>query len=166
MLELCEPTMSTNIQTFYDRLRRAKTTLSAGQEADRARLRAEWVGDIEQLFETLHRWLQPGVDEGLLTVERGTIELSEESLGTYTAPTLTIHLPGEQRIRLEPFGVEVLGGFTGRIDLLSGPNKARLFRGPQRTWKLALPSVYSHVSLDLAPLTQDAFMGALDQLTA
>jgi hypothetical protein len=76
-----------NEHAFYDRLRRAKASTRASDDADK--LRQQWLSGLDELFQKLGTWLEPGVREGLLKLSRGTVELTEESLGTYTAPTLT-----------------------------------------------------------------------------
>jgi hypothetical protein len=151
---------------FYERLRRAKASSRAPDELDK--LRKTWLADLDALFEMLQDYLKPGVDEKLLSLEPGEIELCEESLGTYTAPTLTIHMPGHLKVRVEPVAMEVLGGrHTGRVDLISGPNKARLLRGPSGEWVLGMPSVqFGRMVFDVEPLTAENLLAVLDGLTA
>ena len=153
-----------NEHAFYDRLRRAKASSRASDDADTAR--QQWLSALDELFLKLGAWLEPGVREGLLQLSPGRVELTEESLGTYTAPTLTVDLPGHLRVRLEPVGAEVFGGHTGRVDLISGPNKARLLREANGQWVLGTPSQeFGRLVFDLKPLTEESFLEALDGLT-
>jgi hypothetical protein len=154
-----------NEHAFYDRLRRVKASSQASDDA--GKLQQQWLLQLDELFQKLGTWLEPGVKEGLLQLSPGRVELTEESLGTYTAPTLTVELPGHLRVRLEPVGAEILGGHTGRVDLISGPNKARLLREASGEWVLGIPSLqFGRLVFDLKPLTEESFLEALDGLTA
>lgn len=74
-----------------------------------------WISSLEALYEDVGNWLAPLVDEGVLTLQRTSTQLTEENIGTYTAPGLVLELSGEAVV-LEPLGTLLIGSH-GRVDV-------------------------------------------------
>lgn len=84
-------------------------------------LRDEWLRSLAALEETLQAWV---VREPGWTTEAGeTDTISEEALGDYQAPMLTIHSP-DGELRVEP----VARNFPGRgiVELYAWPTLRRV----------------------------------------
>jgi|SRR5579884_313616 len=89
-------------------------------QASIAEIIPEWLDAINRLFADVAGWAQ----EQNWTVASSTTEISEESLGKYTAPVLTIDAQNG-RLVLEPIARIVIGG-KGRIDLYAWPTLYRV----------------------------------------
>jgi hypothetical protein len=74
----------------------------------------EFVGRLESLYGEVEKWLR-GTK---LTLRRGRVIISEESIPRYTAPSLSIHNPeGHELASLKPVGIRILGA-EARVDLV------------------------------------------------
>lgn len=91
----------------------------APREIDWEKARAEWLEDLIQLFGDIREWAET---EGW-EVRTKPYELTEENLGTYSAPFLIIRTPGEP-VFVEPVARFVLGA-QGRVDLYGYPSLTR-----------------------------------------
>lgn len=81
-----------------------------------------FLSKIEDFFSDLEKWSS----EVGLTTTRGSVEVSEEILGTYSAPTLTIiDSTGESIAEAVPIGRSIVGA-NGRVDLNGTYDKAIL----------------------------------------
>jgi|SRR5579871_3538095 len=76
----------------------------------------EWLTALSELIANVSKWVkdQPG-----WSVEPSTKEITEEALGSYIAPVLTINAT-EGRLILEPMARIVIGG-TGTVELYAWP---------------------------------------------
>lgn len=132
-----------NLDALFDRLRTQPKT-----PEDHWKVKSqEWIEDLEKLWATISEWLKKGVDEGLIRLERRTVELDEEDLGTYEAPALDLHFnaDGHRVIKIEPTAMRVVGviptpgvrilGAAGRVDLRCGPARAMLLRRAPGKWQ-------------------------------
>jgi len=81
--------------------------------------RARWLKRLDNLFGTVKEWLKPLEEKGYITIETSEIGITEEVLGTYRAPSMTISFFGGESIRLVPKGLHVIGG-KGRVDMKLG----------------------------------------------
>ena len=109
-------------QDFSEFIRR-KMALeqSESREAiDWAKRRADWLKELEDLYERMEGHLKPYTEAGEIQIERTPIQLTEDYLGTYDADKLTFRI-GREKIMVKPIGMSVIGG-RGRVDL-SGPRK-------------------------------------------
>ncbi|KYF64431.1 hypothetical protein BE11_04455 [Sorangium cellulosum] len=116
-------------------------------EEHRDQQKREWLRSLDVLFREIEGWLAPAVSAGVLKTARSEIEVVEQDLGAYYAPTLEIR-DDRLTVRLEPVGVRVVGvvaaggrrhvGLRGRVDLVCGPIRIPLVRGTSGVWK-ALP---------------------------
>lgn len=100
-------------------------------------LRDEWLRSLAALEETLQAWaeLEPG-----WTTEAGeTDTISEEALGDYKAPMLTIHAP-DGELRVEP----IARNFPGRgiVEVYAWPTafRVRLIQAEPRGWRVLTDS--------------------------
>jgi hypothetical protein len=60
-----------NLDVLFDKLRKQPKTPEDHWKAQRQ----EWLDDLEKLWATIAEWLQKGVDERLVRLERRTVEL-------------------------------------------------------------------------------------------
>ena len=93
--------------------------------------RTQWVAAVIALLDQIQSWAR----QSGWKVIRHESERSEESLGTYTVPTLEIHL-GPRRLYVEPVARHVIGA-DGRVDILASPslNHVMLIRSGD-TWRV------------------------------
>lgn len=82
--------------------------------------RDDWISLVSNLCSEVKQWSKAK----RWTVLEDKKDVTEEHLGTYQLPTLTIVAP-KGRIHVDPIGVNVVGA-DGRIDLLSYPSLNRL----------------------------------------
>src|SRR2546421_13052771 len=89
----------------------------------------EWQTTLNHLIEEVSGWVQglPGWSTRPVSLK----QISEESLGTYMAPVLTIDAP-EGRLILEPIARIIFGG-RGTVELYAWPTlyRVRLIRSSQ-----------------------------------
>ena len=97
----------------YLKSRREDQSLVA---ADSAKIRAEWLRQLEQLMNDVDQWLEPAVEAGL-KVTRTSVTVKERMLGAYAAPKRVIEFAG-RRIEIEPKARIIVGG-NGRVDISS-----------------------------------------------
>jgi hypothetical protein len=73
----------------------------------------DWVDQVESLVEDVEKWCQ----KLGWSASRSTKIISEDHIGNYEVPCLTIHTPSG-RIHVDPMGVNIIGA-EGRIDILA-----------------------------------------------
>jgi len=79
-----------------------------------------FVAKVEALLKDLEKW----ASESYLQTVRGEVDVSEETLGTYSVPSLTISDQyGNFLAEIVPIGTRILGA-NGRIDLRGRYDKA------------------------------------------
>ena len=99
---------------------------------DAARIKEEWLQELDKLMDTIDQWLRPSVEAGL-KVTKATVPISEERLGTYIAPKRVIEFTG-RRVEVEPKARVIVGGH-GRVDVRSSVGTAFLiFSKPEGLW--------------------------------
>lgn len=74
-----------------------------------------WQQQLEELYRKISTWLRPLETEGVLTLRRAPMQLSEQHIGTYDADALVLEFSGEGVV-LEPQGTLVVGA-RGRVDV-------------------------------------------------
>lgn len=99
----------------------------------RARRLNEWRGALDVLFQQIRSWLAEAEQKKLIKVGSGRVELTEEALGAYTAPFLTLTV-GAKTVKLRPIGSTIIGA-DGRVDMES-PNGIYmlLYRADTKKW--------------------------------
>ena len=115
-------------QEFSEFIRRktAENQSESGEPIDWAKRRANWLQELDELYARMEEHLRPYTQAGEIQIERTSIQLREEYLGTYRADKLTFSI-GREKIVAKPIGASVIGA-RGRVDL----------SGPRRTLKILL----------------------------
>jgi len=78
--------------------------------------RRQWLKKIELLYATVQELLAGYIETGAVQTSTSRVELREDVLGSYTAPSLNIDL-GNSSVRFVPVGTILLGS-PGRVDLM------------------------------------------------
>jgi len=89
--------MSTSLREFHQK----KTEGTDLKE--RNRLRSEWLGSLNRLFDQIREWLREADPEEVLEVVSYKVERVEQRLGVYDAPGITIRL-GTDSVQIVPSG--------------------------------------------------------------
>lgn len=87
--------------------------------------RNKWLKDLHDLLETIREWTKPLEDKQYITVTPFEVTITEEILGTYKAPALTITFFTGEKIHLVPKGLQVIAG-KGRVDLKLGQREVMI----------------------------------------
>lgn len=95
-------------------LRRQKETDSPQRQAQRQK---EWLDAVEDLFGHIRSWLAEAQREKLVKIHPDKIKITEENLGTYTAPCLVLAAAGKT-VQVKPIGSTIIGA-DGRVDMES-----------------------------------------------
>lgn len=95
-------------------LRRQKETDSPHQRAQRQK---EWLDAVERLLRHIRSWLAEAQQEKLIKIHPDKIKITEENLGTYTAPYLVLTAAGKT-VKVKPIGSTIIGA-DGRVDMES-----------------------------------------------
>jgi hypothetical protein len=134
--------------------------------------RREWIAAVDRLLARIKDWLADADTQQVLMIEEAPLRLSEQGLGTYEIPSLTIGL-GTREVRIKPIarfvatpmrstGVILVPRVHGRVDMTDGLDKYLIFRvetDPQDRW-----SIIKQESSRLEPFDEDAFAAALKGL--
>jgi hypothetical protein len=140
--------------------------------------RQQWLQDLSSLMKALRSWLKEGEEEQVFKIEDDKVELVEQDLGAYEAPSLRIFARTLGRtVKVLPKGLRIVGSVQdgarlvnakGRVDLISGARRCTLLRTPSREWKIAAPPLVARSHLvdvaksDLPALDADTFSEVLD----
>ena len=126
------------------------------QEVDAAGIIQEWKQELDKLMSTIDEWLGESVKAGL-KVQKATVEVSEEMLGTYEATKLVIELAG-RRVVIEPHARIIVGGH-GRVNVDGDFGMDLLiFSKPDDTWYV----VRDRASMKGERLTKETFEQVLE----
>ena len=79
---------------------------------------ATWKSELDSLYKDMEEYLRDYIESGQIRIERRTVQLTEDYLGSYEAEELAI-LIGKDEVIAEPVAA-LLIGCSGRVDL-SGP---------------------------------------------
>lgn len=120
----------------------------------------EWLADLDQLFKDIREWLDPGVQEGLITIHDGDVGLSEEYLGAYVAPRLRVAMAAKV-VDVVPVGTLIIGA-AGRVDLTCGGRTAVILRTGSRQWKFR--SAAANATDGYVDVTDESFSEAIREL--
>ena len=107
-------------QEFSEFVERKTARAESDEAIDWARTRKDWQRDLENLYGRMEQYLKPYTEERKIEIDRTTVQLREDHLGTYTVPQLTIKI-GRDKVVARPIGTLLIGA-RGRVDL-SGPRK-------------------------------------------
>ena len=81
---------------------------------------ADWLRELDDLYSAMEEYLQSYTESGQIMIERRSVELAEDYLGTYDAEALAMSI-GNDEIIAQPVGTMLIGS-SGRVDL-TGPCK-------------------------------------------
>jgi hypothetical protein len=84
----------------------------------------EWLTYLEKLYADIQTYLTEYLKKGAITVTFANMEMSEESIGTYTARGMTLHI-GRETIQFLPVGTMLIGT-KGRVDVVGRAGTTRL----------------------------------------
>ncbi len=90
-------------------------------------IRDEWIDAVSGLLDTISEWLDGARSEGLVSLARSALELSEARLGTYPTEQLVLEMPPDDVVVVRPVGRSIIGG-SGRVDVVAGPRNVMLVR--------------------------------------
>jgi len=156
---------------LIDFLRQQKQD-AEGRKVNWARIRESWITDLRELMAQIRAWLKDAVAERLLEVREHEVSLTEDGLGTYTVPALTISAPRSRLIQIVP-KARLIVGAEGRVDLESGPNRAKLIH-VGKAWKFVredfsgarLGRLSAPMKRELADLSEQKFRETIRELLA
>lgn len=135
--------------TILGFLREQKQASSPQRRAQRQK---EWLASLDRLFQEIRSWLEEAQREKLIKVTAGRVQITEEALGTYTAPMLTLTV-GTKTIRLKPVGSVIIGA-DGRVDMESAKGTYLfLYLADQKKWVHGT----GKEPADFPELTEDVF---------
>ena len=87
-------------------------------------IKKEYLAAVGTLFRNIKSWLEEPIREKLLDYKEDTKQITEDSLGTYTAPFLTL-IFGNKKVEFQPKEAVIIGA-AGRVDMVS-PSATYMF---------------------------------------
>ena len=78
----------------------------------------DWLRNLAGFYSAIEGFLRPYQESGMLRLERSSVRLSEEHIGSYEAGSMTI-LIGSDKVEILPIGTLVIAA-RGRVDM-TGP---------------------------------------------
>lgn len=92
-----------------------------------------WLSKIDNLYSDIDSWFEPY--NGDIKVEHQKIDIDEEYIGSYSAPTMKIKV-GAEPVTLTPRATLIIGGY-GRVDMAGLDGEAMLLLLPKKDVKKA-----------------------------
>lgn len=124
-------------ETDFDKfIKRQKSQSVERAEVDWNARRDQWLKDVRELYAQVEEFLRKYVTSGDIVARHETIEVNEEKLGTYKAPSLVLRI-GPQEVVLKPIGALVIGA-RGRVDLIGPKGRTRLVLVPKESSKIEI----------------------------
>jgi hypothetical protein len=171
-----------NGMALKDTLERRQKELASAQSFDKAAIIAEWQQAVRALMSKIEEFLHEYKTEGTLQFEHGDMELTEEALGNYQIPQMTLRA-GSAVLMIQPIGRLIIGA-TGRVDLYRQGRAAKDDRvmalrsapNDDSQWMLSIPPEDSSFRImptnqlgqslkrTIVPLTKESLEAALDRL--
>lgn len=125
--------MQTSLETILEKKKKEMDT----QAPKWKQRREEWVSKISRLYSLIEKWLEPLKKQKYLDTSLSETLISEEYLGSYSAPTMTISFFNNHKVTLKPKGLYVIGA-EGRIDMVVGDRIVMLVGvGDNLDWSFA-----------------------------
>ena len=87
---------------------------TATENEDGELVKQRYLTRVNQLYNNITHWLKERQE---LRIEQHSVEIGEELIGFYTAPTLVISSPTEKLVEFKPEGACIIEA-EGRIDVL------------------------------------------------
>ncbi|MCF6228433.1 MAG: hypothetical protein L3J82_07225 [Planctomycetes bacterium] len=151
--------MSTAEEKLAEKIQHRKDVF-AESNADWDTVRADWVSELNSLFEQFEEWLKPLEEKQLLRSELSSQKIQEEDLDPYDAPVLKLSDPSGARVHIQPVG-RIVFGARGRVDFLSGGRRVSLLNDENKGWCFRKGS---DVICALEPLDNESFFQTISQL--
>jgi hypothetical protein len=102
-------------ETLIERFEREEKQKSV-QANTNALEKRKWISEVDNLFKEISQdWLIDFKD--LVKTETGTLQITEQYIGTYEISCLKIKTNNEKQIEFNPIATYIIGGY-GRIDLI------------------------------------------------
>ena len=122
----------------------------------------DWTDALDKLYRRFEEFLEPLVNDKLISIARFAVNLTEESLGLYTTSELKLS-SGPKTVSLTPIARMVVDA-TGRVDVSqSGSRKSvRLLRrgiSSESRWEYALTPSVNPLMPAIFPLDYDRESG-------
>ncbi|MBK1782599.1 hypothetical protein JHL22_15405 [Advenella sp. WQ 585] len=111
-------------QDFNEFLKRVDQQKKETQAIDWEKKKNEWLAYLNKLYEKFNLYLEEYIAEGIITINYQNVSITEEYIGSYTAPEMIINLGNEQVI-LTPVGTNLIGA-KGRVDIAGRLGSAQL----------------------------------------
>jgi hypothetical protein len=124
----------------------------------------EWIAALLRLHDKIGQLLEPSVSKGVATKMTTWIEITEDFIGTYSAPELRL-VVGDDRVVFSPKALNVYGA-AGRVDVKGDRDVIALIRLPAEAsgeWQFVLQRVPKLVT---APLDERSLVNALEHVMA
>lgn len=87
-------------------------------------MKKEYLAALDALFQKIKTWLAEAKKEKLIDYKEGEKQITEETLGTYKVPFLTLVF-NNKKVEIKPMGSLIIGA-NGRADMVS-PNGTYMF---------------------------------------
>ena len=88
--------------------------------------KADWLRSINHLFTYIKQLLHTAIESKAVVVQESLEEITEEEVGTYQIPVLTLWV-GNEKVVFQPKGVNVIGA-SGRVDLQGASGALTIIR--------------------------------------
>ena len=121
-------------------------------------MKEEWMQNLNKFLNEIKEWVSEAKKEGLLEVIEQSIEISEEGIGTYKAPSLILRT-GRDSVVIKPIGTMILGA-RGRVDMTSPKRSFMFLLSKEKVWVLRGEK---RVEKNI-PLTQSLFTDLLEDM--
>lgn len=104
------------MSTMTEFLRKQKVA-ERNKDIDMSQIKREWLSAIKGLFQNTKQWLSEAQREGLIDIKEEQVDIYEERLGKYRAPSLSLKT-GKKTVKIRPIGKTIIGA-DGRVDMES-----------------------------------------------
>lgn len=148
---------STDFDRFVERQQRQAAKVAA---IDWEEERDQWLGRLDELYAKVRSYLGKYLRSGQIIVEETGRILTEENIGSYEAPQMTLRIGG-QEVRLVPVGTLLIGA-KGRVDVVGPAGQAPMLLVDKRA---ASPRSLIHVTVGQPggePLTEKVETGKVE----
>lgn len=144
--------------TLTDFLREQKEARSPQRKARR---RKDYLDAVAALLGQIRAWLTEAQREKLVKLYPDKIKITEEALGTYTAPCLTLTGAGKT-VHVKPIGATIIGA-DGRVDMESANGTFMfLYLADKQKWVHG----FGKRPMDFPELTEELFSDLLKRALA
>lgn len=114
-----------------DFLRKKKVEYNQ-EQVDWKMVKKEWIEQLQKFMTEIKIWLEQPKREGLIGIIEREVEITEEHIGKYNAPSLELTI-GAERIKITPIGRFIIGA-SGRVDISSYIEKFIVLHHSEKGW--------------------------------